>query len=98
MREAFGVLPNGPNRFRYFRKGDLFGYRKSTWGKYWILFFFLRVISLPKMNHTRFSSDKMFFPIISQIFLNASLIIRIAQFLIRRKDRILDKFFVYRIF
>lgn len=40
MREAFGVLPNGPNRFRYFRKGDLFGYRKSTWGKYWILFFF----------------------------------------------------------
>lgn len=51
-------------------------------------FFFLRVISLPKMNHTRFSSDKMFFPIISQIFLNASLIIRIAQFLIRRKDRI----------
>lgn len=51
-------------------------------------FFFLRVISLPKMNHARFSSDKMFFPIISQIFLNASLIIRIAQFLIRRKDRI----------
>lgn len=40
MREAFGVLPNGPNRFRYFRKSDLFGYRKSTWGKYWILFFF----------------------------------------------------------
>lgn len=51
-------------------------------------FFFLRVISLPKMNHARFSSDKMFFLIISQIFLSASLIIRIAQFLIKRKDGI----------
>lgn len=70
MRETFGVLPNGPNRFRYFRKGDLFGYRKSTWGKYWIFlsffFFFTRNFTLE--DHSRFRLKSFFQSFLKDFF------------------------------